>query len=319
MSTYRELWHNTSASYHKEVVSDGEEIVVKAKYSLISAGTERSMITSLSLSKATAERMRVPFMKGQFGQDFTYGYSLVGEVVKGPAHLNNKSVHLLHPHQELAFVDEHSLHLIPVGIDLKQSTLASNLETAINAIWDAQVELGDRVVIVGYGLIGALIAKLCQSSIGVEVLVSEANKERASLAELHGFQLCNQDTEDMVDVAFHTSGSSEGLQFSIDKVRKEGKVIELSWYGDREVIVRLGDSFHYDRKMVISSQVSSIPTRKHQMWDYKKRKKLVFDLLAQIDFSHLIQRSVPFSEAPVFFNELRQSMPSEIGIMIDYN
>lgn len=319
MNTYRQLWHNQKLSYHKEVDQEESPVVVKPLYSLISVGTERNMITTSDLSPATANRMRVPFMSGEFSKDFTYGYSLVGEVIDGPAHCMHQHVHLLHPHQELALVDEGSLHIIPVGVDLKQATLVSNMETAVNAVWDARLEMGDQVVVVGYGLIGALVAKLCEHALGVTVIVSETDQKRAALAIDHGFKIWQGDTHPNFDIAFHTSGTSEGLQFSVDQIRPEGKVIELSWYGSRETKLRLGESFHYDRKQIISSQVSSLPSRKNANWDYHKRKALVFDLLAQIDFSHLIQRSIPFDQAPDFFNSLRRKPPSEIGIIIDYN
>ncbi|MEQ9297203.1 MAG: zinc-binding alcohol dehydrogenase [Cyclobacteriaceae bacterium] len=319
MNTYRQLWHNQNLSYHKKVDQEGSPVVVRPIYSLISVGTERSMITTADLSPATANRMRVPFMSGEFGKDFTYGYSLVGEVIDGPEHFLGKNVHLLHPHQELALVDEASLYIIPVGVDLKQATLASNMETAVNAVWDARLEMGDQVLVVGYGQIGALVAKLCERSLGVTVVVAETDQKRAALAIDHGFEIWQGDTQPNFDIAFHTSGTSEGLQFSVEQIGSEGKVIELSWYGSRETKLRLGESFHYDRKQIISSQVSSLPSRKNANWDYHKRKDLVFDLLSQIDFGYLIQGSIPFDQAPDFFNSLRRKSPSEIGIIIDYN
>lgn len=319
MTQYRQLWHNHANSYHKEVPIGKAEVVVRSLYSFVSTGTERSMISTKQLSSATAMKMAIPYMEGQLGQDFTYGYSLVGEVLEGPDELVGYKVHLLHPHQEYAFVSSADAHIIPVGIDPKHATLASNLETAVNALWDSEIKEKDSVLIVGYGLIGALVARLCKDYVGTTVTVSEPNQVRATMAKSHGFELLNKQPSKAYDVSFHTSGTSKGLQSAIDQVGKEGKIIELSWYADREVTLRLGDGFHYDRKQIISSQVSSIPKSKQHDWDYKKRKTLVFDLLSKIDFSYLIQKSVPFDQTPQFFNDLRRETPSELGIIIDYN
>lgn len=319
MNHYRQLWHNPSNSYHKEVPISKAEVVVKSLYSFVSIGTERSMINAQQLSSATATKMAIPYMEGQLGQDFTYGYSLVGEVLEGPGELVGNKVHLLHPHQEYAFVSRADAHIVPVGIDPKHATLASNLETAVNALWDSKVNEKDSVLIVGYGLIGALTARLCKDYMGANVAISEPNQARAALAEAHGFDLHNEQLNESYDISFHTSSTSKGLQSAIDQVGKEGKIIELSWYADREVTLRLGDSFHYDRKQIISSQVSSIPKAKQHDWDYKKRKTLVFELLSKINFSYLIQKAVPFDMAPQFFNDLREETPPELGIIIDYN
>jgi threonine dehydrogenase-like Zn-dependent dehydrogenase len=186
-------------------------------------------------------------------------------------------------------------------------------------MWDARPELGDHIMVVGYGLIGALIARLCQETVGVQVHIVETDEKRAALAKHHGFNLWESTSSQPLDMAFHTSGTDEGLQFAIDRVRREGKVIELSWYGSRKSTVVLGDSFHYDRKQIISSQVSNLPNRKQNDWDYKRRKALVFELLSKLDFSHLVGHSIHFDQSPDFFNSLRAESPSDIGIIIDYN
>jgi threonine dehydrogenase-like Zn-dependent dehydrogenase len=300
-NSYNELWHSHENSWFKTEqfspdFNSGEYLLIKPAYSLVSLGTEKLVISS-KIHLSTEERMRVPYMKGTFQDTFTYGYSLVGEVIEGPGSYMGNHVHLLHPHQDLAMVHVEDAFIIPDEVSLRASTLASNMETAVNAIWDSKITLGDNVLIVGYGIIGALAALIAKDFPGVSVKILEINKARAQKAKSHGH---------------------DGLQVAIDSVRAEGKVVELSWYGSRKIEVNFGDSFHYGRKKIISSQVGSIPSHKLNNWDFVKRKKLVFDLLSKYQPDYLIDKEIAYEDAPEFFNELRNNTTDNIGVIIKY-
>lgn len=312
-----ELWHNQSKSWFTELDLSGhqlanDQLLIRSLYSLVSTGTER-LVLSTTLDSETAIRMSLPLMKGAFNADFTYGYSLTGIVERGPESLLGQYVHLLHPHQSYALVTAKEVTVIPENL-VEKAVLVSNLETVVNAIWDAQVSLGDEVLVIGYGIIGALLVQVLSQIPGVTVRVHDIDDRKKQLAAAYE----TGKPIEAFDQVFHTSGSSNGLQYGIDHLKPEGSLIELSWYGNRKAEVSLGQSFHYDRKKIISSQVSSIPQLKSHRWDYASRKQLVISLLETIDFDHLIMNRVAFNEAVPFFDRLRKGEIKDIGTIIKY-
>lgn len=319
----KELWHvSPSASEIKDLTLDepvDNEVVIETVFSMVSSGTERIVSTG-NVPDEVGEYMRVPHMKGLFSFPCTYGYSLVGMVMKGPDSLIGQLVHVMHPHQSVIVQHQDDIYLVPGFIPAKRATLASNLETAINAVWDSGLSAGDKVLVVGFGIIGSLVALLVKRFPAVDLLVLEKNQERAAMAESLGFRVLS--TTKRVgtgyDIAFNTSSSSRGLQICIDSLGYEGKVIELSWYGSDSVSIRLGEGFHYNRKQIISSQVSNIPASKNIRWDKKRRKDLAFKLLKDDVFDKLITLEVPFRYAPSFFKKLRNDEIDDIGVVISY-
>lgn len=323
MAKTLELWHTShDSSELREIPLEkpkSDEIVVESVFSMISPGTERIVSTG-NVPDEAQDFMRVPHMKGFFSFPFTYGYSVVGIVMQGPEKLVGRLVHLMHPHKSLITIRQDQVYPIPGFIPAKRATLASNLETAINALWDSGLSAGDKVLIVGFGIIGALVAMLASHYPGVELLILEKEQERALMAESMGFRVLSTTRRvgSDFDMAFNTSSSSRGLQACIDAVGMEGKVVELSWYGSDPVTLKLGQSFHYNRKQIISSQVSHIPANRLLRWNMKRRKDLVFKLLRDKAFDKLITLEVPFNNAPLFFKRLRNEDINDIGIVFSY-
>ncbi len=316
-ASFNELWHNKQTSWLKPVHISGlkkGDTLVKTTYSMISLGTEKTVLTQ-KLPEALSRKMAVPYMKGSLMDTFTYGYSAVGEVIKGEGSWVGKNVHLMHPHQDYMIVSDTDIMEIPEGMDLKSATLASNMETAINAIWDAEISLGDRVLIFGYGLIGGLVATIIRYMTGIKVEVFEMNSNRQQLHVSHGIPIKSLDE---YDVVFNATSNESALQEALALTRQEGRIIELSWYGSRDTALRLGAEFHYGRKQIISSQVSQIPFKKQPIWNYKKRKQLVFDLLATSDFSHLLTDEVDFQDTPKFYDRLRRDEIKNLSTLIRY-
>lgn len=299
-----------------EVVSsklyEGDRTIVKSRYSMISLGTEK-LVSSGKVSGDITRYLRVPNMEGDFNLPCTYGYSLTGEVLSGEH--AGKNAHILHPHQNFAQTDSEDLYIVPDDISPQKAVLASNLETAVNAIWDSRISLGDRVVVFGFGTVGAFTAHLASKIPGVQVMVSEINANRKKAALELGFTLWKGEGD--FDVAFNTTKSGKALQNCIDITRKDGCVVELSWYGNQKVSVSLGHSFHYNRKRIISSQVSTIPPEKFS-WNYKKRKDLVFDLLKDEFFDKLPVRIIDFDNSPPFFDLLRKGEINDFCVLIKY-
>ena len=309
------LWHDSknSTSLWKEHINthNKDYLYVKSKYSLLSTGTEK-IVSSGSVPINGYHAMRVPYMSGSFSLPIKYGYNLIGQV-DGQNHL----VHCMHPHQDYCQVTPESVFVLPKNIPAKRATLIGTLETVINAIWDAKISKDDpqKVLVVGGGLIGMTLAFTLKHIWNQEVFLHEINTYRLEVATANNIPVYNKES---IGLVFHTSGSNSGLQFAIDQVAKEGRVIEMSWYGDQAVNLNLGDSFHYGRKSIISSQVSNIPPHMKPEWGYKSRKELACKYLDLNLYDHLITHEIPFTKAPLFFDQIRNGLVDYLGCVFKY-
>ncbi|MFP4090098.1 MAG: zinc-dependent alcohol dehydrogenase [Cyclobacteriaceae bacterium] len=314
------LWHLSekhSALQEAEVPYHPEaDCLVRASYSLVSTGTER-LVARGQVPDSLQPYMSVPYMQGSFSFPIKYGYSLAGEVAEGPAELQGKKVQLLHPHQQWCRVPARELTIIPEKVPPLRASLASNLETALNAVWDSGVTVGDSVLLVGFGIIGSLLARLLSGIKGLDLQIYDKDLNRNELAEKMGFRLADQPHQHF-DLAFHCSGSSEGLQLCLDHTAFESKVIELSWYGQQQVGIQLGGSFHYQRKQIVSSQVSHVSGRQRSRWDYQRRKALVMALLEDSAYDQHISEVIEFADSPALFDKIRKGDNSALSWAIRY-
>lgn len=323
MTSAKSLWHQSASA--SEILLEylpapaPGQLVIQSLFSLISQGTEKTVALQ-RVPHALYSDMAVPYMAGTFDLPIKYGYSVVGQVITAGKHLD-KYVHLLHPHQDFCVVNEADCFFFDVKkVPARRAVLASNLETAVNAIWDAQVMLGDRILITGFGMIGCLLAMVLQSKGFEKVVVYEKDLTRCKLAESMGITLYlpEQNTEPF-DVAFNCSASEQALQLCIDQTGMESKIIELSWYGNQSQNLHLGARFHYQRKHILSSQVSNIPAHQKSRWDFQRRKVLVFDLLENNKFDQCLDHEIALEEAPEFFNLVREGKTKALGTVIKYS
>ena len=318
-----ELWHINSleSSIKTEMVKPqtDSQVLIESHYSLISKGTEK-LVACGQVPRSLHDKMTVPYMKGSFDFPLSYGYSLVGKVVSAGEY-NGNWVQLLHPHKSHVVAKKNDLYNF-TGIPPKRAVLLSNMETVINAIWDADIRNGDQVLICGFGSIGALLAMTLKIHFKVDLWVHDPDKEKQRKMKQLGFSSFDP-TEDKINslqLAFNCSASAKGLQLAIDSVGFEGKVIETSWYGDRAVKINLGGSFHYNRKKIISSQVSNISSKMQSQFDFHKRKVYAEELLQHPDFDLLLDYELSLDNAPIYFDHLRKNeQGSEICAVINYN
>jgi threonine dehydrogenase-like Zn-dependent dehydrogenase len=271
--------------------------VVRAMFSAVSPGTER-LVSRGKVPVALRKEMRCPYMGGRFLFPVKYGYSLVGEVVQGPAGLRGRKVHVLHPHQDLCVVRSEDVRPLPDDLPPARATLASNMETAVTAVWDSGLALGERALVVGFGIVGSLVARILALGPAVELEVVEKDPGRRRLAETMGFRASAGPSVKPFDVAFDASGTAAGLQAAIDSVGVEGRVVAVSWFGAEPARLDLGGSFHSRRKRIIGSQVSRIPGALQPRWDFGRRTDLVFRLLGRPEFDDHVGPAIPFADLP---------------------
>ncbi|XKH60920.1 zinc-binding alcohol dehydrogenase [Halomonas sediminis] len=272
--------------------------LVKALYSGISRGTE-SLVWHCRVPPSEYQRMRAPFQQGEFPAPVKYGYASVGQVEEGPEELLGQTVFCLFPHQERYVVPVDALMPLPAMLPPERAVLAANMETAINGVWDAAPSVGDRIAVVGAGVVGSLVAWLCQAIPGTQVSLIDINPQREALARELGvaFAMPGQAPSEC-DCVIHASGNPEGLRQALTLAGPEASVIEMSWYGEREVTLSLGEAFHSRRLTLRSSQVGRLPTQCQPRWGYRRRLELALCLLQDPCLDALISGESDFSELP---------------------
>jgi hypothetical protein len=280
-------------------VLDGGSACVEARYSAISRGTE-SLVWQGRVPPSEHVRMRCPHQGGEFSFPIKYGYASVGQVVDGPATWLGRSVFCLHPHQTAYVAALGALVPLPSGVPEARAVLAANLETAINAVWDARPLLGDRVSVVGAGVVGSLCAYLLRKMCAVEVQLVDVRPERAAVARAFDVEFSGPDAARAErDLVFHASGSPAGLQTALELVAAEGSVIELSWYGDQRVALPLGERFHAGRLTLRSSQVGRLSPNARPRFNHRSRLELALELCRDPVLDALFDGETSFERLPV--------------------
>jgi threonine dehydrogenase-like Zn-dependent dehydrogenase len=306
----KSLWHisSTKSEIREENQSENSSLLkVETLFSGISLGTEK-LVASGKIPISMYEKMKVPYMEGNFDFPLKYGYSLVGKTKK------KQLVHLMHPHQNTSLVDEKNCFYFSDKISPIVATQFSNLETVVNALWTSEVKKNDTVLVCGTGSVGILLAKTLKDYVNANVYIKEINNEKIEKLKSLGFEIADDKME--FDMTFNVSANEIGLQYCIDHTTTEGKIIELSWYGDNYIKLNLGENFHYKRLQIISSQVSEIPKKQQAVFDFFSRKKLVEKLMLQIDYLPLISNIISFEDLPKFFNEIRNQKGTEHFITV---
>ncbi|MEU0360220.1 zinc-dependent alcohol dehydrogenase [Streptomyces cyaneofuscatus] len=275
-----------------------DDVVVRSLCSGVSRGTE-SLVFRGEVPRSQYSAMRAPFQEGEFPGPVKYGYLSVGVVEEGPAHLLNRTVFCLHPHQSRYVVPASSVTPVPDSVPAGRAVLAGAVETAVNALWDVPPLVGDRIAVIGAGMIGGSVAALVSRYPGVRVQLVDANPDRASLAAALGVDFAlPEDALGDCDLAVHASATEAGLSRSLELLAPEGTVLELSWYGDRRINLPLGEAFHSGRLVLRGSQVGRVAESRRSRRSYADRLALSLDLLSDPVFDALITGECAFAELP---------------------
>jgi threonine dehydrogenase-like Zn-dependent dehydrogenase len=314
--TARSLWYSAP---DRAEIRDGPlgdagpgEVSVRALYSAISRGTERLVLAG-RVPPSEYERMRAPFMGGRFPFPVKYGYAVVGRVEQGPAELEGRLVFALHPHQSRFTLPAEAVVPVPENVPPARAVLAANMETALNAVWDAAPGPADRVAVIGAGVVGSLVAWLCGRLPGARVTLVDIEPSRAELARTLGVGFsAPADAPDNCDLVVHASATAAGLATALRLAGEEATVLELSWYGLDEVSVPLGGAFHSRRLKLVSSQVGKVAPSHRVRWTHARRLAAALDLLAEPALDALIAPAVTFDDLPM---RLADILALESGIL----
>jgi len=270
--------------------------LVRTIVSGVSRGTE-ALVFSGRVPSSQYQPMRAPLMVGAFPFPVKYGYSAVGRTPDG------RRVFVLHPHQDLFLAPASMCIGVPEDVPSKRAVLAANMETALNVAWDAAALPGERVMVVGAGVVGLLVASLLARIPAVQVTVIDVDAERKSHAERFG---CRFATPDIApgeqDLIVHASATEAGLRLALDRAAFEARIVEASWFGDRAPSAPLGEAFHARRLRLIASQVGAIAPAMRGRRSHAERLSLALELLADDRYDALL-------DGPTRFEDLPEAMP----------
>jgi threonine dehydrogenase-like Zn-dependent dehydrogenase len=294
------------------------EVRIRTLYSGISRGTE-TLVFRGEVPASQYVVMRAPFQEGDFPGPVKYGYLNVGVVEQGPAALRGRTVFCLYPHQTAFVVPADAVVGVPDGVPPARAVLAGTVETAVNALWDAAPLVGDRIAVVGAGMVGCCVAGILARFPGARVQLIDVNPDRAGVAAALGVEFAAPTAAARErDLVIHASATSAGLQLSLELLAPEGTVIELSWYGDREVSLHLGGTFHSGRLRIRGSQVGTLSPARSANRTFADRLALALDLLRDPGFDALLTGESPFEQLPEVLAGLADGTRPALSHIITY-
>jgi threonine dehydrogenase-like Zn-dependent dehydrogenase len=295
-----------------------EEVLVRTVHTAISRGTE-CLVFRGEVPPGQYQAMRAPFQEGCFPGPVRYGYLNVGVVEAGPPSLLGRTVFCLYPHQTRYVVPASAVVPVPAGVPAGRAVLAGTVETAVNALWDAAPLIGDRIGVVGAGLVGCCVAAVLARFPAVDVELVDTDPARADVARALGARFAlPADASPDRDLVIHASATSAGLARALELAAPEATVLELSWYGNRSVDVPLGEAFHSRRLVVRSSQVGLVAPARRARRSHADRLALALDLLADPRYDVLITGECAFEELPGVMAAMAAGRAPGLGHRVRY-
>jgi NADPH:quinone reductase-like Zn-dependent oxidoreductase len=279
------------------------QVRVVTEWSAISRGTER-LVASGRVPASEWQRMAAPRMAGGFPFPVMYGYACVGRVVEGLADWVGKRVFCLHPHESAFIATPDALRPVPPGVPARRAVLAANMETALNALWDAGVGPAPRALVVGCGVVGALTLRLLARLPGAIVHGLDPAPGRADLIRRLGGVPVETPAEGWADLVIHASAHADGLAHAIAGAGVEATVLEMSWYGEGTVPAPLGGAFHSRRLRLVASQVGQVAPRRRPRWTYGERLDAALALLDDPVLDALVADATPLDALPQALDRL---------------
>ncbi|UKA55055.1 zinc-binding alcohol dehydrogenase [Arthrobacter sp. FW305-BF8] len=295
-----------------------EEALLRSLYSGISKGTEL-VVHQAAVPPCVAEEMRAPHQEGSFPSPVKFGYLSVGVVEQGPADWVGQTVFCLHPHQDRYVVPVSSLTRVPDAVPPRRAVLTGTVETAVNALWEAGPRLGDRVAVIGAGLVGGMVASLLRTFPLARLQLVDLDPSRKDLADALGvdFALPDDALADC-DIVFHCSASEGGLERSLKLVGDEGDIIEMSWYADRKITLPLGEDFHARRLSIRASQVGAVARARRHRRTNADRLELAVSLLVDPVFDAFLTGTSDFTGLPGVVQDLAEGRLEALCHVIAY-
>lgn len=303
-----------------------DEVLVETTCSAISAGTEMLIYHGEFPNLKDAHDIFSSDLK----YPFPYGYACVG-IIKETGKLANKDlrdklVFGFQPHTTHFIANTSSLMEAPASLSAETCCFIPNIETAVNLIHDAAPILGERVLVLGQGVVGLLVASLLRE-FPLDLLVTADRYElrRKASLDIGVDESVDPDKLDTrayaqnFDLTFELSGSPSALNKAVACTAFDGRVVIGSWYGEKKAAIDLGGTFHRSRIKLISSQVSTIAPELSGRWDKTRRFEVAWDALKRIQPEKWITHRFSIYEAEKAYQMLDENPQETIQILLDYN
>ncbi|MCX6080267.1 MAG: zinc-binding alcohol dehydrogenase [Chloroflexi bacterium] len=311
---------------------DAGQVLVETILSAISPGTEmlvyRGQFPNLPVDASIAS------LGGNFAYPLAYGYACVGRVLELGQGVDrswlDRLVFSFQPHTSHFTTEIQALLPVPDGISAENACFLPSTETAVNLVQDAAPILGERVLVLGQGIIGlltsALLAKFPLESLVCADMFPARRKAALALGAVAAldpadpdFQLqAQQFLKAGADLTLEISGAPAALNAAIALTAFSGRIVIGSWYGEKRAPLDLGGSFHRSRIRLISSQVSTIAPELSGRWDKARRFDLSWEMLAQIQPAGWITQRYPFEQACQAYNLLDETPGEAIQMIFNY-
>lgn len=304
------------------------EVLIHTRLSAISPGTEL-LIYRDQAPKGIDSDATIEALRGEFIYPFKYGYSNVGEIIQlGPQvdeQWIGRTVFAFNPHESHFTSKIENLQPLPENVSVDDAVFLPNVETATNFVMDGKPLIGEKVAIVGQGIVGLLTtALLARFPLAELVSVDQHEMRRAASLALGATQSMDagglqKSALENFDLIYELSGAPEALNMAIALAGFESRIVIGSWYGEKKVQLDLGGQFHRQRIKLISSQVSTVAAELSGRWDKARRMNLAWHTLAQVKPSQFITQRFHLSQAKEAYQLLDENPQAAIQVVFDYD
>lgn len=302
-----------------------DEVLVETVASAISAGTELLFLrgqvpADLSVDSAIAA------LSGAVRFPLRYGYACVGRVTAVGAETEpgwiGRTVFAFHPHTSHFTVPAAQVIVVPDDIDPLRAALLPNMETAVNLVMDGQPVIGERVAVVGLGVVGLLTVALLAHFPLVHLLAVDPLPQRRALALALGAHTATTPDEltesAAFDLTYEVSGAPAALNTALALTGYAGRIVIGSWYGAKQAPLDLGGAFHRSRIRLLASQVSTLDPHWLGRWDKVRRIDVAWTMLRRVDVAPLITHRMPVTQAPEAYRLLSEAPDRTLQVIFDY-
>jgi threonine dehydrogenase-like Zn-dependent dehydrogenase len=275
-------------------------------------------------------------LKGAFAYPLAYGYSAVGRVIATGAAVSDnwlgRRVFAFQSHQDLFCAGPETLHPIPDDLDDETALFLPSMETAVNLLLDGAPLIGEKVVVVGQGIIGLLTTALLSRFPLASLATLDSHQLRREASIRFGAGECYAPEDPATvsrlggapgqggeaDLAYELSGNPAGLNTALSLTRFNGRVVVGSWYGAKKVDLGLGSFFHRGRISLISSQVSSLTPALTGRWQNSRRLHLAWEMLRQVRPSGCITHRFALDDAALAYALIDRNPGETIQVIFNY-
>ncbi|MCB2186864.1 MAG: oxidoreductase [Deltaproteobacteria bacterium] len=310
------------------------QVLVQTLLTAISAGSEL-LVYQGAVDPASPADPTLSSLAGTLAYPLKYGYAAVGQVVEtGPGvgpEWQERRVFAFQPHQSYFVAEVADLLVLPPELAPEQAVLLPNLETALSLVQDGAPLIGQKVAVLGQGVVGLLTTWLLAKFPLATLLTLEPLTLRRELSSRLGAQLCLDPTEPTqlalagahlgsrgADLVYELSGQPAALGLALELAGYAASVVVGSWYGTRAVNLSLGERFHRGRQTITSSQVSTLAPGLSGRWDKPRRLAFALDLARQVDAGLFITQRRPLEEAPLMYDRLDRFPGSILQVVLSY-